>query len=60
MRAVCRLARVLTTPLISVNVTGCVPFIMTIPLVSGLLGMDCGGQKGFAVNTTMTLLDEGV
>jgi hypothetical protein len=54
------------TPLIGVNVTGCVPYLIPVPILarlnvlSGMLGMNCNGQLGFAVNTTQTLLDEGV
>jgi Flp pilus assembly protein TadG len=54
------------TPLIGVNVQGCVPYLMPVPILknlnilSGFLGTICNGQLGFSVNTTMTLLDEGV
>jgi len=54
------------TPLIGVNVQGCVPYLMPVPILSslnilrGFLGTNCNGQLGFLVNTTQTLLDEGV
>ena len=54
------------TPLIAVNVQGCVTYLMPVPILAnlnilgGLLGVNCHGQLGFSVNTTQTLLDEGV
>jgi hypothetical protein len=43
-----------TVPVVCANVQGCVPFIFDIPG----LGTPCGGGNGFAVNRTVTFVDE--
>jgi Flp pilus assembly protein TadG len=47
-----------TTPLVSVTVTGCVPYVF--PILPAVLGVDCNGRKGFAVNRTVTFHDEAI
>ena len=46
------------TPLVTVNVTGCVPFLF--PIIPLSLGANCSGSPGFSVNTTIVSIDEGV
>jgi hypothetical protein len=45
-------------PLVTVNVSGCVPYLF--PILPFAVGTNCGGVLGFSVNTTMVHLDEGV
>jgi hypothetical protein len=45
-------------PLVTVNVSGCVPYLF--PIIPFSVGTNCGGLRGFSINTTMVHLDEGV
>jgi len=45
-------------PLVQVKVSGCIPYLF--PIVPSALGINCNGSRGFAVNTTMVAIDEGV